>query len=83
MWGIDRKSGESGESLLSSFTFKDVSINQSLKVNRLSFIVIEINEDYLILQANNKDLKVPINTVITYRPRSFDAGHYYRIKATK
>ena len=83
MWGIDRKTGERSEVKIAEETYEITSLNQGLKISTVTFTVIELTDRSVMLSIYNKKILVELDKTTMYRPRSFDAGHFYEMSLTK
>ena len=81
-WGIDRRSGERVENLAGEFELEvRMGALDPIGVAKKVFEVKEINEDSIRIQLGKNDERtLPLGKTITYRPMSFDGGHYYELR---
>lgn len=83
MWGIDRKTGERSEVKVAEETYQNITLNQGLKISTVTFTVIELTDTSVMLKIYDKKIIVELDKVTMYRPRSFDAGHFYEMRLYK
>ena len=83
-WGIDRRTGQRNENLLEEVTFPNVKEGDTLEVGEIKhqFIINKIEGSSINMTVNRKGDKVDIKIgeKHTYKPFSFDGGHYYVIE---
>ena len=83
-WGIDRRTGQRNENLLEEVTFPNVKEGDTLEVGEIKhqFIINKIEGNSINMTVNRKGDKVDIKIgeKHTYKPFSFDGGHYYVIE---
>lgn len=83
MWGIDRKTGERSEVKVAEESYQNITLNQGLKISTVTFTVIELTDRSVMLKIYDKKIIVELDKVTMYRPRSFDAGHFYEMRLYK
>ncbi len=85
-WGIDRATGEHREKTDGEFVFEAVlgdlpAVGGAGKV----FTITALTENSVTVLLNTSGQKATIicGACYTYRPVSFDGGHYYRLRLEK
>ena len=82
-WGIDRKTGERGESESANVVFEDLKVGDLPPVGpaRHIFKIEEIKEDGIVLFLSKRSgsVEIGLGKPYDYRPFSMDGGHYYKI----
>ena len=82
-WGINRITGAKQEQEVENIEFEAI-IGKTVEIGPLKkvFSIKEINDNYIvvILNKNGAIVEIEKGNSYTYRPRSFDGGHYYIIE---
>ena len=81
-WGINRMNGESSERVVATEEFRAALGTLTVGPARHTFEITAVNDSSveLVLNARGDRVTVRRGTSHTYRPWSFDGGHYYKIE---